>query len=214
MLIFAVIIGISAISRLATQRKQKRHLERQEDLRRRPAQPAGPQVSARTVQQRPAVQRESQPRPSMQRQGQASPSMQSETRPGPGVEQQPQQEPAGRAKPRTIIRPGSALSAFVAEIKQEIQRAAQEMQGAPPATPAPAAKPQAPKPAKLPKPVGEAVQPKPSVLRRTAHEELGTWPVRLPELSGPEDLKRAILYYEILGKPVSMRGPGDQLIGL
>jgi hypothetical protein len=33
-------------------------------------------------------------------------------------------------------------------------------------------------------------------------------------LDDPDALRRAILYYEILGKPVSMRRPGEHLIGL
>jgi hypothetical protein len=33
-------------------------------------------------------------------------------------------------------------------------------------------------------------------------------------LDDPDVLRRAILYYEILGKPVSMRSPGEHLIGL
>jgi hypothetical protein len=36
----------------------------------------------------------------------------------------------------------------------------------------------------------------------------------LPELSGPDDLRTAIIYYEILGKPLSLRGTSDHLIGL
>ncbi|UCC22736.1 MAG: hypothetical protein JSW23_01310, partial [Planctomycetota bacterium] len=32
-------------------------------------------------------------------------------------------------------------------------------------------------------------------------------------LDDPDVLRRAILYYEILGKPVSMRPPGQHLIG-
>lgn len=30
----------------------------------------------------------------------------------------------------------------------------------------------------------------------------------------PAELRRAILHYEILGKPLSLRGPGEQIIGL
>jgi len=36
----------------------------------------------------------------------------------------------------------------------------------------------------------------------------------LLNLSDPESLRRAILHYEILGKPMSLRGPGEQIIGL
>ncbi|GAF93489.1 unnamed protein product [marine sediment metagenome] len=36
----------------------------------------------------------------------------------------------------------------------------------------------------------------------------------LLDYSDPDDLKRAILHYEILGKPLSLRGPQGQVIGL
>ncbi len=36
----------------------------------------------------------------------------------------------------------------------------------------------------------------------------------LADYADPEGLRRAILHYEILGKPLSLRGPGEQVIGL
>jgi hypothetical protein len=36
----------------------------------------------------------------------------------------------------------------------------------------------------------------------------------LLDYADPEELRRAILHYEILGKPLSMRGPSEQIIGL
>jgi hypothetical protein len=36
----------------------------------------------------------------------------------------------------------------------------------------------------------------------------------LSDYANAESLRRAILHYEILGKPLSLRGPGEQLIGL
>ncbi len=36
----------------------------------------------------------------------------------------------------------------------------------------------------------------------------------LSAYSDPDELKRAILHYEILGKPLSLRGPSGQIIGL
>lgn len=36
----------------------------------------------------------------------------------------------------------------------------------------------------------------------------------LSDYEDPEDLKRAILHYEILGRPLSLRGPSEQIIGL
>jgi len=39
-------------------------------------------------------------------------------------------------------------------------------------------------------------------------------PVFLPAYDDPEQLRRAILHYEILGKPLSLRGRGEHIIGL
>ena len=36
----------------------------------------------------------------------------------------------------------------------------------------------------------------------------------LLDVSSPGEIRRAILHYEILGKPLSLRGPGEQIIGL
>lgn len=36
----------------------------------------------------------------------------------------------------------------------------------------------------------------------------------LLDYADPDELRRAILHYEILGKPLSLRGPGEQIIGL
>ena len=36
----------------------------------------------------------------------------------------------------------------------------------------------------------------------------------LSDYADAESLRRAILHYEILGKPISLRGPGEQVIGL
>lgn len=36
----------------------------------------------------------------------------------------------------------------------------------------------------------------------------------LLDYADPEDLRRAILHYEILGRPLSLRGPSDHIIGL
>jgi len=38
-------------------------------------------------------------------------------------------------------------------------------------------------------------------------------PSVVPELSSPDDLRSAILYLEILGKPMALREPGEHLIG-
>lgn len=36
----------------------------------------------------------------------------------------------------------------------------------------------------------------------------------LLDVSSPKDIRKAILHYEILGKPLSLRGPGEQIVGL
>jgi len=36
----------------------------------------------------------------------------------------------------------------------------------------------------------------------------------LSDYADPEELRRAILHYEILGRPLSLRGPGEKIIGL
>ena len=36
----------------------------------------------------------------------------------------------------------------------------------------------------------------------------------LSDYENPENLRRAILHYEILGKPLSLREPGEHIIGL
>ena len=50
------------------------------------------------------------------------------------------------------------------------------------------------------------------VSRETPGPEVGF--EGLLDFADPEDLKRAILHYEILGKPMSLRGPSEQIIGL
>jgi len=74
-------------------------------------------------------------------------------------------------------------------------------------------KPQAPKkpPAEKPVPVVEAVRPL-QTQKPVAAEE---FPIALLlDTSHPDELRRAILYYEILGKPISLRDPSDGVIGL
>jgi len=71
---------------------------------------------------------------------------------------------------------------------------------------------------KLPRP---APQVQPAIEQLT---QLISKPVERPEpglameslldYADPEELRRAILHYEILGKPLSLRGPGEQIIGL
>ena len=51
----------------------------------------------------------------------------------------------------------------------------------------------------------------------TVRQEMSEVPVTLDSLldyTNSDELKKAILHYEILGKPMSMREPGDKIIGL
>lgn len=193
MLVFAVLIGASAVSSIVRSRKQKRDLQEVEEeeipaRRLSPKQPR-PQEPSRALQQRP----ESRPISPQQRQ--------------PARRDEP-----GRAQPRTIIRPGGALSAFVAQIKAEIKRAGDQMQGIkpPPQDPVHAPKPKAPAKA-VPTPPVENDRNQYVVREEPEPDDLTDI---LPEFSSQDDLKRAILYLEILGKPVSMREPAGNLIGL
>ena len=117
----------------------------------------------------------------------------------------------GRAKPRSIIRPGGALGAFVAEIKAEIKRAADEMQGRTPPTQRPALALEPQQPAKVAMPAVESPPPQ-RLVRPKPQEVMDDLSEIVPQFSGPDDLRRAIVYYEILGRPVSLRKPGSSLI--
>jgi len=189
MLVFAVLIGLSAVSSFIKSRKQKRDLERQErPVSRPPQRPVRRQEISSIAQERPDT---------------------APVYPGQGRENQPQAP--RQSRPRTIIRPGSALGAFVAEIKAEIKRAGEEMQGIkiPPQSPTPEHK----EPVKVLSPLVETAPPQ-RLARPIPQEEVEHLSEIAPEFSGPDDLRRAIVYYEILGKPLSIRGRTDHLIGL
>ncbi|MBN2271276.1 MAG: hypothetical protein JXN61_11720, partial [Sedimentisphaerales bacterium] len=63
-----------------------------------------------------------------------------------------------------------------------------------------------------PIPVEDAQTQRPAA--PTAPAQADGLPDILPAFSGPDDLRTAIIYYEILGKPLSLRGTSDHLIGL
>lgn len=181
MLVFAVLIGASAVSSFVRQRNQKRKLEREENPPPRPAQSAKRQE---VKPLRPAI--------------------------GPPRER----ESADRPKPRTILRPGGVLSTFVAEIKKEIKRAADEAKGvkAPPARAI--VQPKPPEPAKVARAMPKLDEPKSFIEGIPLESEIEEFSEIAPEFAGPDDLKKAVLYYEILGKPISMRGQADRIMGL
>jgi len=70
-------------------------------------------------------------------------------------------------------------------------------------------------PQAVPEPVNKPIQElqdyRPSAAEKPGPEFS---PAFLPAYDDPEQLRRAILHYEILGKPLSLRGPGEHIIGL
>jgi len=113
------------------------------------------------------------------------------------------------------VRRKSVLETFV----EEITRAAQiDVQAPRPRNPPPVAR--TPRietqVVELPrKPIGEAIaaiQPKPlAVEAKQEAEAAGYVPVITPELASTDDLTRAVLDYEIFGKPVSLRDPAEDI---
>jgi hypothetical protein len=61
------------------------------------------------------------------------------------------------------------------------------------------------------KPIEELQDYRPSAAEKPGPEFS---PAFLPAYDDPEQLRRAILHYEILGKPLSLRGRGEHIIGL
>jgi len=188
LLVFIVVIALSAVSSIVRARKQKKDLQEQRSVP-RPGEPQGASRGARQPQEL------------------ASRAIR------PAQDSAGGREDLGRAKPRSIIRPGGALGAFVAEIKAEIKRAADEMQGRTPPTQRPVPAPEAQQPAKLAMPAVKSA-PTQRLLRPKPQEKVDDLSKIVPQFSGPDDLRRAIVCYEILGKAVSLRGPEDHLIGL
>lgn len=185
LLVFAVVIALSAVSSIVKARKQKKDMQAPRPVP-RPAEPQGAS--------RGAVQRQ-QPAGSAIR---------------PAQDSARDREDLGRPKPRSIIRPAGALGAFVAEIKAEIKRAADEMQGRTP--PTQHAAPELQQSAKVAIPPAKSAPPQ-RFVPAMPQEKVDDLSEIVPLLSGPDDLRRAIVYCEILGRPVSLRKPGSSLIG-
>jgi len=137
--------------------------------------------------------------------------------PGEPVPPEPQREPLwaiGRPKQphgSTVPRK-SVLQTFV----EEITRAAQlDVQAPRPQQPPPPAR--TPRieteilelPKKPTRDAITAIQPKPLAIEAKQQAKADDLLVIAPELTGPDDLTRAILDYEILGKPVSLRDPAE-----
>jgi hypothetical protein len=68
----------------------------------------------------------------------------------------------------------------------------------------------------LPETTTPSIQGLPQTYGPAAGEPAKYEPVfeSLLDYDDPSELRRAILHYEILGKPLSLRGPGGQIIGL
>jgi hypothetical protein len=67
------------------------------------------------------------------------------------------------------------------------------------------AEPEPPKPPQVARPMPEPDEPKCFIEGMLSEPEIDEFSGFSPEFSDPDDLKRAVLYYEILGKPISMR---------
>lgn len=107
-------------------------------------------------------------------------------RPGQPVQRQP------RPQMRPPLRPGSLESIESSKLPQT-----------------------SPKIEELPEFTSKAVkvlEEKPIVRKEIPRIEVGL--EYLLDVDDPEGLRRAILHYEILGKPLSLRGAGEQIIGL
>ncbi len=187
LVVMAVLYGLASIVKA---RKRKLDVEEEEQPTHKLA-PAG-----RGVRQLPATQTQ-----------RAAP-------PEPAREARQQPQPRPHPRP-TAVRPRSALQAFIAEIKSAAQgdifQPAEEPK-LPPAPPTVQAQPQEP-PTFTAKPLPSALS-KSLALGAKQGAEVDYLSKILPDFSGPDDLKKGILYYEILGKAVSLRGPSDHLIGL
>ena len=112
------------------------------------------------------------------------------------------------------VRRKSVLETFVEEITRaaQIDVQAPRPQNPPPVARTPRIETQV---VELPrKPSGEAIaaiQPKPLAVEAKQEAEAGYVPVITPELASTDDLTRAVLDYEIFGKPVSLRDPAEDI---
>jgi hypothetical protein len=112
----------------------------------------------------------------------------------------------------TPVRPKSVLAAFVEEITRAARGELQvpPLQQSPPVPRMPQIQTETVELRK--KRTGDgiaAIQPKPLAVQAKQHAQTDDLPLIAPELGGPDDLARAILHYEILGKPVSLRDPAE-----
>jgi len=130
-------------------------------------------------------------------------------------------EPQSQIQPprRKIARPQPAVQQFAIKIKEE--------QAMPLETIELLEEPKLPPPTPQVKPKFEELEKLPEFTSKTV-KELGDMRVGISaetartkylaeillDYSDPDDLKRAILHYEILGRPLSLRDPSAHIIGL
>jgi len=116
-------------------------------------------------------------------------------------------QPQGSTVPRK-----SVLEAFLEEITRAARGQVQAPQPQKPPPPARTSRIET-EIAELPKkPTRDAItasQPKRLAVEAKQQAQADDLPLISPELGGPDDLTRAILDYEILGKPVSLRDPAE-----
>lgn len=129
---------------------------------------------------------------------------------------EPQREPLraiGRPKQAqgSPVRRKSVLEAFVEEITRAAQPEFQapRRQQPPPVARTPRIETQIMEMPKTPTPEAlAAIKPKPPAVEAKQQAQADDLALIAPALGGPDDVTRAILHYEILGKPVSLRDPG------
>jgi hypothetical protein len=124
------------------------------------------------------------------------------------AELQNQRQLQAKQPQRKLARPQPAAQ----KVAAKTERAAE----IPTLQPAPQVQPELPELQKLPgftsKTVKELGDKRAAILAETAQAKYLA--EILLDYAGPEDLKRAILHYEILGRPLSLRDPSAHIIGL
>jgi len=145
-----------------------------------------------------------------------------------------EQPPAGRTpeerQPRPQARPPRRKLARPQPVGQGLPTKAEQVIEPPTLEPLEVAKVAPPKPQlqpefeELPEFTAEVALAIPATVKKLQDRRRAAIPVETPQAEflseplldyeDPEKLRRAILHYEILGKPLSLRGPSEHIIGL
>lgn len=118
---------------------------------------------------------------------------------------------------RKIARPQPVVQKFATKKEQAIPLGTIELLEEPKlSVPTPQVQPELPELQKLPEFTTKAVEGLEAMRVRTPAEipRAKYLAEILLDYSDPDDLKRAILHYEILGRPLSLRDPSQHIIGL